>query len=516
MKMSGSLSIVALGLANAVTIQSAAPAATPEQVAPGVFVLGSASRLGSANIGWVILGDQVILVGAPHPELVTQALAAVGKLTAKPVRIAIVTEAEREAQSAVPILARNRIAIVAPSAIARQLRSQAPEGATFREFSDRLVLREGGQEIEVLTPAHAATSGDTVVFLPKSGVLFACGFCLNGPRAVLEGRNTADWILGLREIGKIPARHVVPGYGAVGDRAILERQERYLRELRRQVGHLAAQGKSLNDVAATVQIAPEFLVWMPYDQPTRPEMEHVYGELTVPKAPFAVRPFASADSRPKALALVGDRPHDPAHIEESLARAFESAGIDARIAVDVRCLSAENLKAVQLFVILRDGANWPNSGDGRPLIWMTPEQERAIVDFVEAGGGLLVLHNATALYPEHGPYLDLVGGRYTGHGPLERFRVNVVDRAHPITRGVADFEVADEQHTPVPDRSKVELLLENRSDGGIVAAAGWAYRRGRGRVAYLANGHTRDAHAHPEFRKLLRNAMRWCISMEID
>ena len=59
--------------------------------------------------------------------------------------------------------------------------------------------------------------------------------------------------------------------------------------------------------------------------------------------------------------------------------------------------------------------------------------------FVEGGGGFLNLHNAMGLYPADGPYLDLVGGRYIGHGPLERFRVEVVDPDHPVTRGVERF-----------------------------------------------------------------------------
>ena len=58
---------------------------------------------------------------------------------------------------------------------------------------------------------------------------------------------------------------------------------------------------------------------------------------------------------------------------------------------------------------------------------MTPEQERAVVAFVDAGGGFLNLHNSMGLYPDDGPYLKLVGGRYIGHGHSERFRVEVVD-----------------------------------------------------------------------------------------
>ena len=198
----------------------------------------------------------------------------------------------------------------------------------------------------------------------------------------------------------------------------------------------------------------------------------------------------TADSRPHALVLIGDQPHEPGHIEEGLRPVFEATGVVPHFTVDVNALSAENLAKVRLLVILRDGLMRPQRGDRRHFIWMTPEQERAVVAFVEGGGGFLNLHNAMGLYPANGPYLDLVGGRYIGHGPLERFGVEVVDAAHPVTRGVDSFFVADEQHTPPYDEERVHLLLRNRSDDGKAAAAGWVREPGRGRLCHLANGHT--------------------------
>ena len=119
------------------------------------------------------------------------------------------------------------------------------------------------------------------------------------------------------------------------------------------------------------------------------------------------------------------------------------------------------------------------------------------------------------LYPADGPYLHLMGGRYIGHGPLERFRVDVVDTAHPIARGVASFFVADEQHTPPYDEERVHLLLRSRSDDGKIAAAGWAREQGRGRLCHLANGHTLEALLHPMYQRLMSNAVRWCLRLEV-
>jgi type 1 glutamine amidotransferase len=180
----------------------------------------------------------------------------------------------------------------------------------------------------------------------------------------------------------------------------------------------------------------------------------------------------------------------------------------------VRALTAENLDRVQLLVILRDGLQRPEQAERTHFMWMTPEQQRAVAAYVEGGGGFLNLHNAMGLYPADGPYLKLVGGRFVGHGPLERFRVEVVDPNHPVTRGVSGFFTADEQHTPPFDERRVHLLLRNRSDDGTVAAAGWVRELGRGRLCHLANGHTREALLHPMYQKLLRNAVRWCLRLE--
>jgi type 1 glutamine amidotransferase len=87
----------------------------------------------------------------------------------------------------------------------------------------------------------------------------------------------------------------------------------------------------------------------------------------------------------------------------------------------------------------------------------------------------------------------------------------VIDPAHPVTRGIEPFFVADEQHTPVYDEKRVHLLLRNRSDDDKVGAAGWVREPGRGRLCHLASGHTLEALLHPMYQKLLRNAVRWCI-----
>jgi type 1 glutamine amidotransferase len=74
--------------------------------------------------------------------------------------------------------------------------------------------------------------------------------------------------------------------------------------------------------------------------------------------------------------------------------------------------------------------------------------------------------------------------------------------------------VADEQHTPRPDLRSVHVVLESISAAGVRAAAGWVREIGKGRVVYLANGHTRDALENPMYRRVLGNSIAWCLEKE--
>src|SRR5262249_14727746 len=161
--------------------------------------------------------------------------------------------------------------------------------------------------------------------------------------------------------------------------------------------------------------------------------------LTIPFAPFNGSIPNRWSPQPHALVLIGDQPHEPGHIEECLEPVFKATGVVPHFAVDVDTLTADNLGKVRLLFILKDGMQ-RNGGQGKQgRVWMTPGQQEAVARFVESGGGFLNLHNSMGLYPPDGPYLNVVGGRYAGHGPLERFSVEIVDPNHFITRGVSNF-----------------------------------------------------------------------------
>ena len=526
-----------------------------EQLSSGIHVAGFSYQYGNANCGWIELDDHILLVDLPRGTPVSDFLNQVSKGSGKTVKRLVLThlwsdldwgsnhdyDAGRKLwydpghrltpDPVIPIVEAllgsgvERI-ITSPEIGSRLLQASEKISASQLEpVSTRSPIGDASQPVEFIPLDPVRVEGAGAVFLPNEKILFGGPLVFNGTRAVAEGKEILPWISALAELDKLAPRRVVPGFGSWEGSDALGRLRAVLGELRIQVAHDIAAGYSLEEIQSRVRISYDLLFWTTHTRPRADLIEHVFRELTAPSAPFYGKPPRPSDSKPNALVIYGDSPHPPAPIEEALGKVLEATGVVPHFSVDVETLSAENLEKVQLLLILRDGRQVPRT-DGRrdklreledPLhgeiqTWMTLEQEKAVVAFVEKGGAFLNLHNSLGLYPPAGPYLKLVGGRYIGHGPFERFRIEVADRNHPITEGVTDFSTADEQHTPVLyDESRVHLILESRMDNGIAVPAGWVREVGGGRVCHLASGHPVEPLLHPMYQRLMRNAVEWCL-----
>lgn len=226
--------------------------------------------------------------------------------------------------------------------------------------------------------------------------------------------------------------------------------------------------------------------------------------------------YMSTD-RPQALALLGDRYHSFVHARNGLMGPLALENIPVTYIENHEALTAEALKDVDLLIFLKDGNIWPNGYERSSQVkWMTDEQQKAIYDFVNNGGGFLALHNSHGLYPPDGLYYEIFGGDYGGHPAPEEFMIRIENKDHPITAGVEDFRTYDEQHMSKYYGEREQLLLRNISDANKSAPAGWWRETGKGRFCYLAPGHTPEALGHPMMVRLIRNAVRWLTKQEED
>ncbi len=256
--------------------------------------------------------------------------------------------------------------------------------------------------------------------------------------------------------------------------------------------------------------------------------------------------FGTAASRATAFALCGDESHNSDYIRAALTSTLvEDAGISIDFTDEEKLLTYENLKNYKILIMYRDGLRFPHGYyqamywtgkpsdivsvpplekkiGGRGIGWMTEEQGRAIKTWVQEGGSLWAFHNNSQASLMNKDYRDVEGAIYTGHPPIRPFKVHIVNREHPITRGVNDFIVTDEQHYVTYDKDRKYVLAMSVNENGLdyVDQAGrrsnqaesvWAYDYGKGRVCFMAPGHMIAVLWNPEYIKMQKNAAKWLL-----
>jgi uncharacterized protein len=108
----------------------------------------------------------------------------------------------------------------------------------------------------------------------------------------------------------------------------------------------------------------------------------------------------------------------------------------------------------------------------------------------------------------------LAGGGARGHDALGEFTVNVLNKEHPITRGVTpSFKITDELYYVTPDTNgtPIEVLAETSPSKRYQKPhpSVFVVKHPQARIAGIALGHDARAHDLPEFQKLLVNAANW-------
>ena len=162
------------------------------------------------------------------------------------------------------------------------------------------------------------------------------------------------------------------------------------------------------------------------------------------------------------------------------------------------------------------------------LVWydlspaIADPQKAALMEVLQRGKGLVVLHHALADYQDWPEALEIIGGRYylapaTRDGrevPASTYRhdvevpVRVADAEHPVTAGLADFVLRDEVYGGYEVLPRVHpLLTTDQPESSPILA--WAHMWGNSRVVAIQPGHGRSSYEDPNYRRLLLQAIRW-------
>ena len=246
-----------------------------EPIAPDVyFHEGDIQGHGHCNNGWIVFEDYVLVIDANFPSGAQEIIPKIKAITDKPIRFAFDTHHHGDhaygnqawvEQGAVPVAhigvieemkkyetgyyggkpgrwedtAKNR-----PDVAASKLK---PPSLLFPKD---LIFDDGKHRVELHYFGVAHTHGDGFAWLPKEKILFTGDACVNGAYNYVADGDTGEWVNTLEAAKKLGATIICPGHGPRGAAGLLDDQQTFFRELRRQVKKYAQ--KKPGEVKAAV------------------------------------------------------------------------------------------------------------------------------------------------------------------------------------------------------------------------------------------------------------------------
>lgn len=235
--------------------------------------------------------DGVLLVDSQFAPLTERLVAALRKISDKPIRFLVNTHFhgdhtggnENFAKLGVLVFGRDqlRARMQHPTRADGSPGTPAPAGNwPVVTYDGPVTIHVNGEEVRLIPIRNAHTDGDTLISFPAHNIL-AVGDYYRGkgyPYVDLNnGGSLAGLLAGLDETIRLAnaTTKIIPGHGAVADRAALIAQREMIVTVRDRVAALVAQGKSLEEVIAakptasfdaqvpeSARTADEFIQWV--------------------------------------------------------------------------------------------------------------------------------------------------------------------------------------------------------------------------------------------------------------
>jgi type 1 glutamine amidotransferase len=251
----------------------------------------------------------------------------------------------------------------------------------------------------------------------------------------------------------------------------------------------------------------------------------------------------SAERKLSTVVIDGVNNHDWAAGTAAIKTILEGTG---RFTVDVATYPV--LPAFARYDVVINNFNGGHTEAGKR--WPT-EAEHALESYVSSGGGLVIFHaanNAFLNWPEYNAMIGLgwrdpsfgkgieIGqdgqvivipkgeGLPPGHGPRHDFEIFVLNKDHPITRGLPDHwlhpseQLTHGQHGPADGLTILTYAVSEISHHG--EPMDWVRAYGKGRVYVTMLGHTWKDEPNPNlqdanFQRLFARAVEWAATGKV-
>ncbi len=244
----------------------------------------------------------------------------------------------------------------------------------------------------------------------------------------------------------------------------------------------------------------------------RPAATHRLAALLV--CAMSLLPLHAATNQMRGLLVTGQ--DYPGHVWRETAPALrqlleQDQRFAVRIIEDPHALDSATL--TNYAVVLLHFQNWETPGPGAAA-------RENLRRYVERGGGLVSVHFACgAWYGEWPEFQNIVGRVWHGpngpqHDPRGPFTVHIVDKDHPITRGLADFETDDELYTCLTGDAPIHIVADaNSKVDKKDHPMAFVREYGKGRVFLTTLGHDVKAFTNSSVPQLIRQGCTWAAGL---
>jgi glyoxylase-like metal-dependent hydrolase (beta-lactamase superfamily II) len=254
------------------------------------MVQGWSGEVGADNLGRIgnagfIVGDTGVVAvdtGTSYRPGVAL-LALIRRLTDKPVRLVLITQARQEflfgaaayREHGIPIHMHRDAAALMQSRCERCLKTlrqvlgeDAMQGTAIikpdQEYEQSHAIDTIGRRIQVLYYGHSSGPGDVAVLDAQSGVLFAGGMLDELRIPDIQDSDLDGWTRALQALRRLPVTAVVAGHGPLASAKVIDSVGRYLTRLQTRLLELLQAGAALSEVPHAVEL-PEFANWDQYE-----------------------------------------------------------------------------------------------------------------------------------------------------------------------------------------------------------------------------------------------------------
>jgi hypothetical protein len=148
--------------------------------------------------------------------------------------------------------------------------------------------------------------------------------------------------------------------------------------------------------------------------------------------------------------------------------------------------------------------NMPRSGpEGKVL--------EGLARFGQRNQGIVIIHHGLLAFNDWSGWVEMCGTRkgdnFSYHDG-QTVKVEIADADHPITRGLAPFEIKDETYC-IPDAAADSRVLLTTPHPKSMRTIAWTRQFKQARVFCIALGHDALAYDNPSFRTLIERGVAW-------